>query len=67
MTEQMNADRPLGIKVATVARRLDCHKDHVYRLIRDGYLDALPGPGIRIVTTESLERYVAAARSQAAS
>lgn len=61
MTTQLNGEEPLGIRVSQIAARLGCHKDHVYGLIRDGYLKEFPGPGVKLVTVESWRRYLESA------
>ena len=55
------------LRIAAVAARLDCSRDTVYRLIREGRLRAVKlGADMRIASDE-LERYVESLKQKPAS
>lgn len=45
------------LKIATVARRLDCHKDTVRKLIHCEVLKAVKHGGVLVVTKDEFNRY----------
>ena len=51
------------LTIATVARRLNCHISHVYRLIQEGRVEAFKiGTRALRVSEESLDRFIEAGR-----
>lgn len=55
-------ERPIAVPVSTAAKRLGFSRQRVYAYEKEGLLKRLPGPGIMMILTESIDELIEQAR-----